>query len=230
MLKARQTIALGSRRPAPTFTVKDDATPSGPVLVVDERAEGFESAARTAAEIEEAVRSSLRSAAINLSDDAFARIASVVRDVSRHFGNMRDEAVKVGRRLLRLREEHPDVFAALFRIVDGRCAMPFSPATASRMCAVARFVDEGKVPQDRLPLAYSAAYEIVRLDGEGLLLEAERDGLVSPRTSRSAVLSWKRSKRPIARDPRRALLEEKTRLLERLTRIDEELRQLDTAI
>ncbi|MCB4825370.1 hypothetical protein [Roseicella aerolata] len=226
MLKARETIALGSRRQPASFTVKDNVPAPVATPVADDRAEGFESAARTAAEIEDAVRSSLRSAQIELPEEAFTRITSVVRDVSRHFGNMRDEAVKVGRRLLRLREEHSAVYAALFRIVDGRCAMPFSPATASRMCAVARFVDEGKVPQDRLPLAYSAAYEIVRLDDEGLLLEAEKDGLVSPRTSRSAVLTWKRGRRPVLDDPRRVLLEEKTRLLERLARIDDELREL----
>jgi len=225
MLKARQTIALGARR-QPT-TVKDNASTSVTSLAADERAEGFESAARTATEIEEAVRSSLRSAQIELPEEAFARITSVVRDVSRHFGNMRDEAVKVGRRLLRLREEHAAVYAALFRIVDGRCAMPFSPATASRMCAVARFVDEGKVPQDRLPLAYSAAYEIVRLDDEGLLPEAERDGLVSPRTSRSAVLTWKRGRRLVPDDPQRVLLDEKARLLDRLARIEGELRRLE---
>ncbi len=233
MLKARKTIALGSQRQKPAFTLKTGGAAGDckPAVAqpVDDRAEGFEVATRTASEIEEAVRASLRSAEINLPAEAFLRVASVVRDVTRHFGNMRDEAVKVGRRLLRLREEHSDVYAVLFRIIDGRCAMPFSPATASRMCAVAKFVDDGKVPQDRLPLAYSAAYEIVRLDGEGLLPDAERDGLVSPRTSRSAVLSWKKERLPGREDPRQSLLEEKRRLVERLTKVEEELRKLGGA-
>ncbi len=227
MLSARKAIALGSQRKS-SFTVKDgearEAGLPGPAGPADDRAEEFGLATRSAAEIEEAVRESLRAAEIELPAGDFQRVASVVRDVTRHFGNMRDEAVKVGRRLLRLREDHPGVYAALFRIVDGRCAMPFSPATASRMCAVAKFVDDGKVAQERLPLAYSAAYEIVRLDGEGLLTEAEQDGLVTPRTSRSAVISWKKGRLPARHNLRQGLLDERRRLLQRLARIDEELR------
>jgi len=232
VLSVRKTIVLGSRRQKASFTVKDgDASRGrlpGAAPPMDDRAEGFEVAARTATEIEETVRASLESAQIELPAEAFQRVASVVRDVTRHFGNMRDEAVKVGRRLLHLREDHPEVYAALFRTVDGvRYAMPFSPATASRMCAVARFVENGKIPQERLPLAYSAAYEIVRLDDEGLLSEAERDGLVSPRTSRSAVLSWKKGRISARKDRRKTLQDEKRRLLERLARVEEDLESLE---
>ncbi len=210
MLTKGATLAFGRK----SFTVKE---------VSDERAEGFEIATIAQSAIENTVRRCLLNANIKLDEPELVQIANTVKDVTRLFRNMRDEAVTAGRKLIKLKDDHPKIFAELFRLVDGVCAMPFSPATASRMMSVAQFVDSGKVPQDRLPVAYSAAYEIVLLDSDGLLIEAEKDGLVAPSTSRSAVIAWRRERHVEDRDRIGDLMRERRRLEQRIANIDKEL-------
>ena len=197
----------------------------------DRRAASFDRAAHERAGIEALVRETLSGVVADAA--LLEEFAAGVGEVHRYYRGMRDGAVLVGRQLLKLRQKDPMAYSALFREVKGKRVMPFTTSIASRMCRVAALVDSGKVEQHRLPLAYSAAYEIALLAEAGLLPEAEAAGLLAPEVNRDQVLRWKAERREADAEKTRKrlslLAEEKAKLVERLAAIEAEMVRLAPA-
>ncbi len=110
--------------------------------------------------------------------------------------------------------------------------LPFTPATAYQMRAVAEAVEAGRVQVEELPGSYSIAYQITTLSNDEIV-EARQRGLLNAAVKRADIISFKKA----ARVPRQssksqfsaeeaqvaALLQERDRLVQRLRQIDAEL-------
>jgi len=70
--------------------------------------------------------------------------------------------------------------------------LPFSKATAHQLRTVAEAVDGGRFKEDELPRSYATVYYLTTLSTSQLELARKR-GLVSPETTRPAIISFKRS-------------------------------------
>ncbi|MDO9713710.1 hypothetical protein [Paracraurococcus lichenis] len=74
------------------------------------------------------------------------------------------------------------------RVVEGRL-LPFSKSIETQLRAVARAVQENRLPADRLP-GYSVAYKLSLLP-DPLLQQAKEDGLVRPSVTRREVEEYR---------------------------------------
>lgn len=158
-------------------------------------------------------------------DDALIR---VVLDTTRTVASAWERAgrsfLEIGRALVALeatlhgRDERARLKSGCERL------FPFSDPIASQFRRVALMVEEGRVPEDALPGSYSAAYQIALLEPEQLQ-EAQRRGLVSPRTSRAAVIAFRReiTEKAASKVDLRALDVERKQLLEKRRRMLAEL-------
>jgi len=169
-----------------------------------------------------------RLSTIVTNEEALREITESVRVVQSAFRGMRDEAVRIGRALSRIYGRSPRAYQALF-LKDGtsRAVVPFSESVASKMRTLATWLDTKRFDERVLPLSYSGAYEVSRLDDDGLE-KFEAAGLLRPDTTRDQVLAFKRrlrSERPDA-DPVADLRKEEARLLSRLEEIRSKLREI----
>ena len=109
--------------------------------------------------------------------------------------------------------------------------MPFGQSVESKLRRIAEAVEQGRVDEDRLPSAYSAAYEIVTLDDEKLKL-ADAKGLIRPETQRDHVLTFKHEVRrtKAAEETPRFLRLRRARLARRLETLMQEAAEINAEI
>ena len=80
-------------------------------------------------------------------------------EIERLWYTAQDNFLRIGRYLLQAKERLPH---GEFEDMVNR-DLPFGPSVARKLRAVAEFVDSGVLPADRLPRAYSVAYEVVTM-------------------------------------------------------------------
>jgi hypothetical protein len=189
-----------------------------PIRIADYRAVELQTSVAERQQIKEVVTQALSGV---VSDPVMiTKILDGVIEINRNYKGIRDSAIQVGRRLRKLRSEHVGGFEVLFNCPEK--IMPFSHSTASKMMKLAEVVDSGILSVERLPLSYSAAYEIANIaEVPGMIADIERAGLLSPDTTRSRVLNWKRQRDMVSADPEKdakwqMLLSERRSLLKRL--------------
>jgi hypothetical protein len=128
------------------------------------------------------------------SDEAKLRaVLTARREVGAAWRSAAGSFLEIGRALntlddqLRTREEKAKLKAGFERL------FPFSEPVASQFRRVAEMVDSGRVAEAHLPGSYSAAYQLALLKPEELEI-ARREGLVTPKTSRSTLIAFRRTR------------------------------------
>ncbi|WP_426960033.1 hypothetical protein [Muricoccus radiodurans] len=103
--------------------------------------------------------------------------------------------------------------------------LPFSPRTAYQFRMAAAAVDEGRIPEDRLPPSYTIAYLLSTFD-PSLLEEAKKADLLRPDVKRAEILRFREERRPA--DARaQALQAQREKLLRERRRLDAELARIE---
>ncbi|TDH57920.1 hypothetical protein E2C06_35340 [Dankookia rubra] len=160
-----------------------------------------------------------------LNDEVMVRAVIETRhEVEHSWGNAKRSFIEIGRslnrldRMMRTRAERQALktgFEQLF---------PVSESIASQFRAVALAIDDGRLPEDACPASYSAAYQAALLEPHEL--EAARSrGLISPTTSRSALIAFRKQLAApnLSQVDVGALRAEARRLDARLERLREEI-------
>ena len=113
---------------------------------------------------------------------------SYVAEIAKLWTEAQDRFLTIGRYLVVAKRtlKHGEFEAMIAR------DLPFSKATAHQLRAVAEAVDEGRFKEDELPRSYATVYYLTTLSADQLELARER-GLVSPETTRPAIISFKRA-------------------------------------
>lgn len=116
--------------------------------------------------------------------------------------------------------------------------LPFTPATAYQMRAVAEAVDAGRLQVEELPGSYSIAYQVTTLSNDEIV-EARQRGLLNAALKRADIISFKKTIRmpqlpPTARIDAKevevaALRKERDRMLARLREINDRFLELGRA-
>ncbi len=120
--------------------------------------------------------------------------AEFVADIRREWTNALEATVAVGRRLNEAKEALPHGEYEAMVTND----LPFSTSTARKLREIAAFVDEGKVPLDRLPEAMGTLYAIATLPEE-TRQQALDAGTIHPEVTRAEVAALKAPVRPVDR-------------------------------
>lgn len=123
-------------------------------------------------------------------ENAVGRIDSpekAVEEITSLWRQAQEKFLAIGRYLLRTKDKFPKAFE---REVIAR--LPFGYNVAHQLMSVARAVDSGVLKPSELPRTYSVAYHLTTLSN-AQLLEARRNGLVSPDVSRRAIIEFKRA-------------------------------------
>ncbi len=112
--------------------------------------------------------------------------AEFAADIRREWTNALEATVAVGRRLNEAKDALPHGEYEAMVTND----LPFSTSTARKLREIAAFVDDGKVPLDRLPEAMSTLYAIATLPEE-TRREALEQGVIRPNITRAEVMTLK---------------------------------------
>ncbi|WP_377808014.1 DUF3102 domain-containing protein [Azospirillum sp. A29] len=112
--------------------------------------------------------------------------AEFAADIRREWTNALEATVAVGRRLNEAKEALPHGEYEAMVTND----LPFSTSTARKLREIAAFVDEGKVPLDRLPEAMGTLYAIATLPDE-TRQQALEQGVIRPEVTRAEVAALK---------------------------------------
>jgi len=118
--------------------------------------------------------------------------AEFAADIHREWTNALEATVAVGRRLNEAKEALPHGEYEAMVTND----LPFSTSTARKLREIAAFVDEGKVPLDRLPEAMGTLYAIATLPEE-TRQQALDAGTIHPEVTRAEVQALKPPARPV---------------------------------
>ena len=118
--------------------------------------------------------------------------AEFAADIRREWTNALEATVAVGRRLNEAKEVLPHGEYEAMVTND----LPFSTSTARKLREIAAFVDEGKVPLDRLPEAMGTLYAIATLPEE-TRQQALDAGTIHPEVTRAEVAALKPPTRPV---------------------------------
>ncbi|CAO3355261.1 DUF3102 domain-containing protein [Azospirillum palustre] len=120
--------------------------------------------------------------------------AEFAADIRREWTNALEATVAVGRRLIEAKEALPHGEYEAMVTND----LPFSTSTARKLREIAAFVEEGKVPLDRLPEAMGTLYAIATLPEE-TRQQALDAGTIHPAVTRAEVAALKPPVRPVDR-------------------------------
>jgi hypothetical protein len=112
------------------------------------------------------------------------------RDVAEAWGKTRDAFISIGRTLNDMDRELDEVERDRLR-TGFRRLFPFSDSIASQFRAIARAVDDGRIPRDLVPGSYGAAYQMALLNAEQRVI-AETRGLLRPDVSRETLVEFRR--------------------------------------
>jgi len=156
-------------------------------------------------------------------------LVDTVMQIHASWHSMGKAALKTGKLLLRIYRMDKSIYQALFR--KEKSILPFGQSVESKLRRIAEAVEQGRVDENRLPSAYSAAYEIVTLDDEKLKL-ADAKGLLRPETQRDDVLMFKhevRRSKAVEETPRLLRLQ-RVRLARRLETLMQEAAEIDAEI
>ncbi|MBC9178738.1 hypothetical protein [Pseudoroseomonas ludipueritiae] len=139
-------------------------------------------------------------------ENAVGRIESpekAVEEITSLWRQAQEKFLAIGRYLLKTKDKFPKAFE---REVIAK--LPFGYNVAHQLMSVARAVDSGVLKPNELPRTYSVAYHLTTLSN-AQLLEARRNGLVSPDVSRRAIIEFKKAidRQRFEALGRRALLE-----------------------
>lgn len=111
-------------------------------------------------------------------------------DVAVAWGQTRDAFIEIGRALndvdRELDSEERDRFKQGFRRL-----FPFSDTVASQFRAIARAVDDGRLPRELVPGSYGAAYQMALLTPHQRELAGAR-GLIRPDVSRDVLIEFRK--------------------------------------
>ena len=171
-------------------------------------------------------------AGTGLLDDQ-ARVAKVLearREVEASWTRAAKSFIEAGKALLRLDEvlTSPAEKAALKTGCER--LFPFSDPIASQLRAVARAVEAGLLTPDTCPASYSVAYQLCVME-EGEFAEAKRRGLVSPSSTRAAIIAFRREHAQVVRASTQideaGLRAESQRIDTRIARLREEIKALE---
>jgi hypothetical protein len=104
--------------------------------------------------------------------------------------------LEIGRHLIKAKDMLPH---GEFQVmIDKR--LPFQPAMANKLMAVARAIDAGLVPVRLMPQAYTLAYEIVTMPEE-VRRAAIEEGVVRQNVTRREIVDFKKRMRGKATAP-----------------------------
>jgi hypothetical protein len=171
-------------------------------------------------------------AGTGLLDDQ-ARVAKVLearREVEASWTRAAKSFIEAGKALLRLDEAltSPAEKAALKTGCER--LFPFSDPIASQLRAVARAVEAGLLTPDTCPASYSVAYQLCVME-EGEFAEAKRRGLVSPSSTRAAIIAFRREHAQVVRASTQideaGLRAESQRIDTRIARLRGEIKALE---
>jgi len=142
-----------------------------------------------------------------------ARIDAVLRSraqIFQQWGKASKAFLTIGRELLRLREQLSHEENLALRRGATRL-LPFPDSMVSKFVEIAKAVDDGRIPEDRLPGGYSVAYalSVALKDQEGRRLAAERN-LIRADVQRTEIIALRREIRdvpPLPSGPTTRLIE-----------------------
>jgi len=146
---------------------------------------------------------------------------SLVDVVNSHWAAAQRSMLMIGRYLLRAQNQFRGSF---MRAIVPR--LHFEYRTANMLMQIALRVQEGVVPQERLPTSYRAAYRLVTLSTSDLAL-ADKRGLLRPDTRQRDVEEFRRELRRAQMTSQSVLAARRDELQARLERIRQEQRQLE---
>jgi hypothetical protein len=139
--------------------------------------------------------------------------------------------ILAGRRLLELDEQLVSPEERMALKAGCERLFPFSEPIATQLRAVARAVDAGVLSFETCPASYSAAYQITLLKPP-LLEKARRQGLIAPRTTRAALIAFRKQHepRPEAQIDVLALSAEERRIKVSIAKLDIKRQSLESRL
>src|SRR3954468_2012151 len=156
--------------------------------------------------------------------------ASYVAEIAKLWAEAQDRFLTIGRYLVIARRtlKHGEFEAMIAR------ELPFTKATAHQLRTVAEAVDEGRFKEEELPRSYATVYYLTTLS-PGQLELARKRGLVSPETTRPAVIAFKRSLKEgqagiIGELPQNAAGLRRQKILAEITRRQREIASLEAEL
>jgi hypothetical protein len=199
----------------------DEAPPA------DLRPQQVERLVAASADVVEVMRDVFRGTSL-LDDETMVRAVVETRhEVEHAWTSARASFVQIGRSLNRLdgmmrtKAERQALKVGFERL------FPLSESIASQFRAVARAIDDGRLPEETCPASYSAAYQLALLEPTELDA-ARRAGLVSTTTSRATLIAFRKQlAAPVLAQVNVAALRAEMRRIDgRLERLAEEQQML----
>jgi hypothetical protein len=198
---------------------------------LDERPQALAQVTAVSGDLMDTIQEVFAGTPLAADQERIAALLSTRGEIQQAWGAAAKGFVTAGRRLLELDE--------LLRTEQEREALkagcerlfPFSKSVGSKLRAVARAVDGGVLSLETCPASYVAAYEITLLEPPELE-DARRRGLIAPRTTRAALIAFRRENAITAMQhiDIGALLAEQRRIQRRLSHIEEERRALEARL
>jgi hypothetical protein len=172
------------------------------------------------------VNAALASAGRQLTDASLESVVEDLADLATDADAIRERMIAAGRRLLRLQATAGE---GGYKALLAAGLVPIPEGMASKLRAVARMVEAGVVPPERIPRTLHSAYAAARLAPE-IASRLVEDGVLHPTTTarqivEAAALSPEPRTliAPLAPAERRALERRARRLREKLAQIEEKL-------
>lgn len=169
-------------------------------------------------------------AGTNLPEDKvmIRAVVETQNEIEHSWGNAKRSFIEIGRSLNRLdsmmrtKAERHALKAGFERL------FPVSESIASQFRAVAAAIADGRLPEDACPASYSAAYQAALLEPHEMEVARSR-GLISPSTSRSALIAFRKqiASPKLTQVDVGALRAEARRLDARLERLREEMEGIE---
>jgi hypothetical protein len=167
--------------PRAGFTISPKPVERFPIgkQLPDHRALQIASEERDETELKDRTRAALVEAKCVLTEEELEGVVRDLRGIGYEKAEIWRRMVETGRRLLRLQERVGDGGYKALRVAG---LVPLSDGEASKLRAIARAVEDGKVTIELLPRSVLAAYTAARLPGE-MLQRMIGEGALGPKTT-----------------------------------------------
>jgi hypothetical protein len=149
------------------------------------------------------------------------QVDEYAREISRLWREAQQSFLAIGRYLVQAKRKL--AHGEFQKLVEA--SLPFGRQTAYELRMIAEAVDDGRIPEPKLPQAASVAYQLATLKTDDLAA-AEQDGLLRPDLRRPEIIAWKRGRLRHSSDANReALARRRARICEVIRRHEEALAQ-----
>jgi hypothetical protein len=208
---------------SPLLSRREAFNQKSSVVIADKRVEVDRHLELVDNDIIQTLERSLYGTSVLQEESTKREVVGAILEISQKWASIKNSAVRIGHLLLRIKRASEPAYDIVLRTPG---VLPFERSVAVKLRRIAEAIDCGTVEESRLPSAYSAAYEIVTMSSEAIIL-ADREGLIRPETKRQDVLKFKERLRTLQTPAVSGdLAKQQHRLLVRKRKLEQELAEL----